>query len=66
MLTFIGGLVILRQSHAIWSMDSPNAVTLNCTMNTVFSMNPVFELIVCVIVVCAIACLLTGFVGRGF
>jgi hypothetical protein len=47
-------------------MDSPNAVATNATLNTIFGMNPILEVMVLVIVIMVIAYFLTGFTRAGF
>jgi len=65
-LAFIVGLVVLRQTHAIWTMTSSNACTINATLNTVFTMNPIVEVIVLVAIIFIAGYYLTGCVGKGF
>lgn len=47
-------------------MDSPNAVTFNASMNTVFAMNPMVEIVVCIAIIAGIGVLLSGCVGKAF
>jgi len=45
-MAFAVGLTVLRQTKAIWDMDSPNAVSMNTTMNTFTSIEPVLIIII--------------------
>ena len=47
-MAFAVGLTVLRQTRAIWEMDSPNAVSMNNTMNTFTSIEPSLILIIIV------------------
>jgi len=51
-VAFLGGTLFLFQTQAMWDMTSPNACTMNATLNaslTGFSVIPIF---VCLIVAC--------------
>jgi len=45
-IAFAGGITVLRQTKAIWHMNSPNAVSFNNTLNTFTSIEPIFIIIV--------------------
>lgn len=47
-VTFALGVTILRQTHAIWDMETQNAVTVNSTLNTVYGLEPLIAMIVIV------------------
>ena len=55
-VAFLGGTLFLFQTQAMWSMDSPNACTMNATLNASLtggvSVIPIFLV---VIVGCVIA-----------
>jgi hypothetical protein len=60
-LAFAMGITILRQSKAIWSMNSSNAITINNTLNTFTLIEPLFVIIIIVAVVCLWVCTRLGF-----
>jgi len=55
-VALLSGTLVLFQSKAMWSMDSPNARAWNATFNTTATMGlniiPVVLLIICVAFVC--------------
>jgi hypothetical protein len=65
-LTFLIGISMLRQTHAIWEMDSPNAVSFNSTLNLAFGTGYSVELIVFVVAAVIIAVVLMSSVRLGF
>jgi hypothetical protein len=65
-LAFILGLFVLRETHAIWHMTSPNAIATNCTMNLVFCGNPFAEAIILIFAIIVIGVLLSSFTHSGF
>ena len=65
-LAFTVGVFVLRQTHAIWNMNTSNAMTVNASMNTIFSMNPFVEIVVMVLVICGVAWCMSFATGRGF
>ena len=60
-VTFALGITILRQTHAIWDMETTNACTINSTLNTVTGL----ETIIVVIVVVGAILLMTS-TRKGF
>jgi len=60
-ITFALGVTILRQTHAIWDMETQNAATVNATLNSVYGLEPLI-----VLVVIAGAILLMVSTSRGF
>ena len=55
-VAFLGGTIFLFQTQAMWDMDSPNARTMNATLNASLtggvSLIPIF---VAVIILCVVA-----------
>ena len=60
-IAFTAGITIFRQTRAIWTMTSTNAVTINATLNTFTGLEPMMI----IIAVVGLAFLLLG-VNRGF
>ena len=60
-IAFAGGITILRQTHAIWEMDSANACTINSTLNTFSSIEPILLIVIAVALI-----LMFSFTSRGF
>jgi len=50
-MAFAVGLTVLRQTKDIWEMDSPNAVSMNNTMNTFTSLEPLLIIVIIAAVV---------------
>lgn len=50
-IAFAGGVTALRQTKAIWTMDSPNAVAINNTLNTVTGLEPLLIVIVVILLI---------------
>ena len=48
-VSLLGGSIILFQTEALWSMDSPNAISWNATLNTSatgFQVIPIFIVVI--------------------
>lgn len=65
-MAFIVGMFVLRQTHAIWSMTSSNAVTMNSTMNFAFGMNPITEIITMILIIMVVGLILSYATKMGF
>ena len=60
-IAFAIGITVFRQTKAIWSMTSTNAITINCTLNTFGYIEP---LLIVIILATALVCV--GTINRGF
>ena len=54
-LAFALGVTVFRQTRAIWTMESQNAVTINNTLNTFTCFEPLL-LIVAVVIIALTIC----------
>ena len=59
-VAFLGGTLFLFQTQAMWSMDSPNARTMNATLNASLtggiSLIPLFLVVI-------VGCIVAGFMA---
>jgi len=53
-IAFAIGVTVFRQTKAIWTMESQNAVTMNSTLNTFTIIEPVL------VIIAIILCVITG------
>ena len=66
LLAFVIGLTVFRQTHAIWSMTSSNAVTTNTTLNVMFGGNNSLEVVVMIIIIVVVMYFLMRSTRMGF
>jgi len=60
-LSFAGGLTMFRQTKAIWSMTSDNAISINNTLNSIPTIEPLLVLIVAIVAAAALVTSNKGF-----
>lgn len=53
-VAYTGGITLLRQTRAIWYMNSSNAVSTNTTLNTYTFIEPLFIIVTIALIMIAV------------